>query len=235
MAQTAATPKPKAPPSPTTQFNRNIIFLDPAHGGPDPGAHLTDTLPEKDVTLALANRLRDALTAKGFTVISSRQPDETANTPQLSLDERAGLANHARPVACILLHVTTAGRGTHLFTASLTPPVPEPLVLPWDTAQSIFVPQSVRLANELGTAIARAHIPIFLSHADPRPLDNLTCPAIAIELSPLPADADNSTITPVTDASYQQRLADAIAGTLIFWKGHAEPPPSPSQGDATTP
>ncbi len=225
---------PAPPPPLTATFNRTVIFLDPAHGGQDSGAHLAGQVLEKDVTLAFALRLRTQLAAHGFTVLSSRQNDEPNPSAPLTLDDRANAANHARPVACIILHASASGHGAHLYTSALTPPDPEPHALPWDSAQGPWVPQSLRLANELGTALHRAHIPLLLDHVTLHPLDNLTCPAVALEIAPLSVEGGDP--TPVTDAEYQQRIAEAIANALIFWRGHADPvKPAPHTPPATTP
>jgi N-acetylmuramoyl-L-alanine amidase len=87
------------PPRTLPAFYRNLILLDPAHGGPDTGAHLPDNAIEKAITLAFAQRLRPIIAAQGFTVISTRDSDPTADLPA---DQRAGIANHNRPLACIL-------------------------------------------------------------------------------------------------------------------------------------
>ena len=131
-------------------------------------------------------------------------------------DQRAGLANHVHPFACIILHATGTGSGVHLITSALTSP-PEPSALtPWDSAQAAFLQQSDRLAAELSTAIARTGIPVHTSRATIRPLDNLTCPAVLVELAPVRELS-------VADAGYQARVAQAIATALLFWRGHAEP------------
>jgi N-acetylmuramoyl-L-alanine amidase len=111
-----------------------------------------------------------------------------------------------------------------LYASSLTPPETEPRVVPWDSAQAEWVPQSLRLANEVGTSLARGHTPVLIHRADPKPLDNLTCPAIALELAPLPDEGDST--TPVNDTGYQQRVAAAVANALVFWKNHADPQPA---------
>jgi N-acetylmuramoyl-L-alanine amidase len=199
---------------------RTAILLDPAHGGPDTGARLNDNALEKDLTLAFATRLRALLTAAGFAVISTRDADPTV---PFTTDQRAEIANHARPAACLILHATTSGSGIHLVTSTLPPPNNEApsSIIPWDTAQTASIPQSLRLANELGVSLVHAKIPVILSRATLRPLDNLTCPALAIEIAPLAvADSDP---TPVTDAAWQQRAAQAIADALTAWRARNVP------------
>jgi N-acetylmuramoyl-L-alanine amidase len=201
---------------------RIVILLDPAHGGPDPGAHLPNNLVEKDLTLAFATRLRSLLSASGFTIISTRDADPAV---PFTTDQRAEIANHAHPTACLILHASDSGNGIHIITSALPPPndFDEPhATIPWNTAQAASIPQSLSLANEIGLALQHARLPVILSRASLRPLDNLTCPAIAIEIAPLtPADSDP---TPITDATYQQNIAKAIAAALTSWRSHQSVP-----------
>jgi len=196
---------------------RTLIFLDPAHGGPDPGAHLPNNILEKDLTLAFTTRLRAQLSAAGFILLSTRDADPAVPFPT---DQRAEIANHAHPAACLILHATSSGSGVHIITSSLQPnTLDDPhATIPWNTAQSVSIPQSLALANEIGLALEHAKLPVILSRAAIRPLDSLTCPAVAIEIAPLtPTDAD---ATPVTDANYQQTIAKAITAALTSWRAH---------------
>jgi N-acetylmuramoyl-L-alanine amidase len=208
---------------------RTVILLDPAHGGPDTGAHLPNNLLEKDLTLAFAGRLRATLAASGFTVISTRDADPAV--PFLT-DQRAEIANHAHPAACLVLHITDSGNGIHVVTSTLNPPdtpeEPRP-ALPWNTAQSASVSQSLSIANEIGLAMQQARLPVLLSRASIRPLDNLICPAVAIEIAPLAAAG--SAPTPLTDATYQQDIAKAIGAGLTAWRSR-QIAPAPATGGA---
>ncbi len=210
------TPQPKpAPPPPA----RTLILLDPAHGGPDAGAHLGNNLLEKDITLAFANRLRALLSAANFAVISTRTADPAA---LFTTDQRAEIANHARAAVCLTLHATSSGSGIHIFTSALTSPsaVRPPHVLHWDTAQLPFLSGSRIIADAIRTALLQDKLPAIASRTSVRPLDNLTCPAIAIELAPLSnpgANADSKS-TPASDPAYQQRAAQAIATALTDWR-----------------
>ncbi len=230
-AQAPSAPAPFAPP-PRNTLNHTLVFLDPAHGGDDTGAHLItaagEPLLEKDLTLALAGRLRSQLASFGLTVLSTRESDTAPAIAPPTPDQRAGLANHVHPFACIVLHATGTGAGVHLVTSALPlPQSPEtPALIPWDSAQATFLQQSDRLASELSTAITRTGIPVHISHATIRPLDSLTCPAVLVELAPV---RDTS----VADSGYQARVAQAVATALLFWRSHAEPD-TPAQAPAQT-
>jgi N-acetylmuramoyl-L-alanine amidase len=209
-----------------TAFNRNLIVIDPAHGGADSGAQISDHLAEKDVTMAMALRLRSLLAARGFTILLTRNGDTAVTT-----DQRAELANRAHAVACLVLHATASGTGVHLATSTLnaTATTDPGAPIPWDNAQAAYLSQSQRLSDQIGAALNRSHLPLTTDQAALRPLDNLMCPAIAIELAPVAAG--DSSPTPVTDPSYQQRVNAAIAGALIFWRNQAQPPEiAPARG-----
>jgi N-acetylmuramoyl-L-alanine amidase len=241
VAFPVAHPKPKRAPRPEPPlFNLDTIVLDPAHGGQDNGAKITDSALEKDVNLAFANRLKELLSTRGFTVLMTRtadlavpkppDPDAPTAPPAKPVenftDQRIETANRSRAVACILIHASNGGHGVHIYTSSLTPPSalvldpdqPKPIVA-WDTAQSASVPNSLLLANDLSTALNNIRIPLVLGRASVSPIDSMTCPAIALELSPL-ATEDGQ--TPASDAGYQSRVADAVAAALVFWRGHAQ-------------
>jgi N-acetylmuramoyl-L-alanine amidase len=193
----------------------------------DSGSRIGGNILEKDVALALAFKLRSLLAARGFNVIMTRDSDlsggdtpSDAGTPAaaLALDDRAGIANHARGAACLLLHATGSGVGVHLYSSELTPAPVETELLPWLTAQAAWVPQSEQLEKALATALNRARIPLVVSAASARPVDSLTCPALVVELAPRTADPAT-----ITDAGYQQRIAEAIATSLIFWQNQVQP------------
>lgn len=204
-------------------INRTVIVLDPAHGGIDSGSQISDTTVEKDVTLALAFRLRSMLTVRGFTVVMTRDADSPSEVDAagtaLTLDDRAGIANHVHAAACLLLHATGTGNGVHLYSSELEATAGEPPVVPWLTAQAAWVPQSQLLEKQFATALTRAGIALVASSASVRPMDSLTCPALVVELAPNGDDADS-----INDTDYQQHVALSLAGALLFWQTQVQPP-----------
>jgi N-acetylmuramoyl-L-alanine amidase len=218
--QTALSP----PPTPAAiQINRMVILLDPGHGGMDSGSRISDTTVEKDVTLALAFRLRSLLSARGFTVVMTRDADTPAEPDaaggQLTLDDRAGIANHAHAAACLLLHATGSGMGVHLYRSELEATGGEPALEPWLTAQAAWVSQSAQMETQIATALTRAGVALVTSSASVRPMDSLSCPAMVVELAPESDDPDS-----INDGDYQQRVAQAIAGALVFWPAKVQAP-----------
>lgn len=215
---------PARPASPAPiAMNRRVIVLDAAHGGIDSGSQISDKTVEKDVTLALAYRLRSLLTARGFTVVMTRDADGPAEPDAaaagLTLDDRAGIANHARAAACLVLHATASGTGVHLYRSELEATAGVPTVVPWLTAQAAWIPQSQLLEKQVATAFSRSGIALVASNASVRPIDSLACPALVVELAPEGDDADS-----INDTDYQQRVALAIAGSMLFWQNQVQAP-----------
>ena len=70
-------PEPLAPKSLTREFGltAKTIVIDPGHGGKDPGGLGSGNLQEKGIVLSLSHKLREVLTAKGYTVLMTRETD----------------------------------------------------------------------------------------------------------------------------------------------------------------
>lgn len=196
--------------APPVSGQRFVVVLDAAHGGGDTGARL-GTQSEKAYTLALSVRLRSLLAARGFTVVTTRESDEA-----VTADRRAEIANQAAPQACLSLHASESGSGIHLFVSSLAPVAASPF-LPWKTAQAAWIDRSVSFAGTLDSALSHAGLPVTLGRTALPGIESMTCPAVAIEVSP---DRSPGAQGParLDDPEYQARVADALAAALVQWR-----------------
>ena len=200
-----------APASPTANLasggsRRVLAVVDPAHGGGERGAALTDTLAEKDVTLGFARLLRHELEVRGFAAALLRDADSNS-----TLDQRAAAANVARAGIYISLHATSQGSGARVYTALL--PVEGPskgAFHAWNAAQSPALPVSRIVAAAIVAEMQKREFPARASSASLRLLSNVSMPAVAVELAP---GADG--VADLTNANYQQRAASAIADAVV--------------------
>ena len=91
----------------TTVTPKNVtIFLDPGHGGSDPGVIRTYegvTYEEADINLSVALKAKEALEKRGYTVIMSRETDK-----KVELTDRPDLAKKAGADMLISIHVNSA-------------------------------------------------------------------------------------------------------------------------------
>ncbi|SRR6266571_1297591 len=199
---TAAAPSPAAQP-------RFLVVIDAAHGGSEWGAAFSPKLLEKDVTLAIARRLRRELENRGISVLMLRDSDAT-----LSFDQRAALANAARPAAFIEIHAGTLGAGLRVYTCMVaagkpSPAKTPPLFLPWARAQSAFLQASLRLASAVTTESENNEIATATLAAPLRPLSSVAAPAIALEVAPSGNDVQE-----LASANYQQSIATAVSAGI---------------------
>ena len=97
------------------------IFIDPGHGGSNPGAIAASGLEEADVTLDIGLRLGRILKSRGYEVAYSRTEDVT-----VSLAERARLANDWGADYFISIHCNSNpnpeanGTSTYCFSLGTT-------------------------------------------------------------------------------------------------------------------
>jgi N-acetylmuramoyl-L-alanine amidase len=187
-------------------FHRVLAVVDPAHGGDERGAALTDTLAEKDVTLGFARLLRHELEIRGFAVALLRDADTS-----LTLDQRAAAANMAQAGIYISLHAVSQGSGARVYTALL--PVEgesKGVFHAWNTAQAPVLSISRVVSAAIVSEMQKRDFPAQRSSASLRPLNNVFMPAVAVELAPGTAG-----IADLTSANYQQRAAAAIADAAV--------------------
>jgi len=200
---TANRPSPTAPNA--TTIHRPLAVVDPAHGGDERGAALTNTLAEKDVTLGFARLLRHELELRGFSVLLLRDADTA-----LTLDQRAAAANIAHAGIYIGLHADSLGRGARVFTSLL--PVEgtnNGAFHAWNSAQAPALLVSKIVSSAIVAAMRRQEFSVQAYPASLRPLNNVSMPAVAVELAPGP-----NGIADLTSANYQQRAATAIADAV---------------------
>lgn len=123
-----------------------VIMLDAGHGGLSmTGTAVTDnTLSEKIVTLAIAQKTKEMLESKGATVLMTRTMDTS-----LTLEERCVLMRKYNPDIFVSIHCdgtdTESDAGTHSF---------------------YFRPYSMPLAEEINKALASVYKTHIYSPAD---------------------------------------------------------------------
>jgi N-acetylmuramoyl-L-alanine amidase len=201
-----------------------VVCLDPGHGGKDVGVGGAGIL-EKDLTLAVCQRVRGMLEGRGYKVYLTRAGDFA-----LALDERAGLANHRQVEAFVSLHadygVSPAASGPKLY--SYAEPAHE-VVRPgaqatnpanWRRVSALTRSEGVRLARAIALGFEEAGTPAMAVREAPLAvLAGARMPAVVVEVGVLPAQAAK-----LARPDTQNELARAIArGIEIFFRPGAMP------------
>ena len=193
------------------QGGLNIVVLDPAHGGTDPGARGTGGIRESEIVLDLAVEVRRALELQGFQVVQTRQGNENP-----SFDDRSAIANAQRGAVFVSLHISSTGLpGTvRVYLNADLPPVTDSNgLIPWDRAQAPFLGLSRKFGDLVQGALAQRFkgSPDTAQTAAVRQLRTTAAPAIAVEISSV-------TVNDRTDLDRMAPgVAEAIArGTAAF-------------------
>ncbi|MDP1960706.1 MAG: N-acetylmuramoyl-L-alanine amidase [Reyranella sp.] len=114
----AKTPAPKSIKKPTPPPRPKLVFLDPGHGGKDPGAQGVRGTQEKSVVMAIARELQRELQAGGrYRVMLTRSSDS-----YVALRERVARAQAAKADLFLSLHADSCEnpdvRGASVYTLS---------------------------------------------------------------------------------------------------------------------
>jgi N-acetylmuramoyl-L-alanine amidase len=203
-----STPVPQAPmtAASTAVPRRYFAVVDASHGGNDRGEALSNTLAEKDVTVAFARRLRQELENRGISTLVLRDSDAS-----LSLDERAFFANTTHAAVYVALHAASNGRGVRVYTALLPYNTQDDLgpFRSWRTAQQSSMLLSQAAAASVSTELKKQQVAVRTLTAPLRPLNNIVTAAIAVEVAPPAAD-----LSQLTSPDYQQLVTSAVANGI---------------------
>jgi N-acetylmuramoyl-L-alanine amidase len=200
------------------QAGLNIVVLDPAHGGTDPGARGTGGIRESEIVLDFAAQVRRALELQGFQVVQTRQGNEDP-----SFDDRSATANAQRGAVFVTLHISSTGLPVtaRVYVNSDLPPIADANgLIPWDRAQAPFLGLSKKFGDLVqGFLFQRFKgSPDTAQTASVRQLRTTAAPAIAVEISSVTVEdrADLDRMAP--------GVADAIArGAAAFRPSYVVP------------
>lgn len=114
----AKAPAPKSVKKPMPRPRPKLVFLDPGHGGKDPGARGVRGTQEKAVVMAIARELQRELLAGGrYRVLLTRNTDN-----YVALRERVARAQDAKADLFLSLHADSCDnpdvRGASVYTLS---------------------------------------------------------------------------------------------------------------------
>jgi len=163
---------------------KHLVMIDPGHGGDDAGVKITDKLGEKEITLAIALALQKELSKDGkIEVILTRDGDKN-----VSIEERKKKLEKAKPDIFLSLHIN-AGFGKSVSGFEIYYPGfkenREQKKSAAKDEKTRYLNESVKLAKliekNLNTVFPRKSR--GLREADTPVLENLTVPALVVELA----------------------------------------------------
>jgi N-acetylmuramoyl-L-alanine amidase len=224
----SASTAPRAPEGPGVR----TVVIDPGHGGDDVGARGPGGALEKDVTLAIARKVRAAVAnTLGLQAFLTRDRDQ-----DVALDERAAFANNYKSDLFISIHANASraqgARGSEVYflsyqasddesrrvaameggeiPASASAPASSDVALIlWDMAQAEHLAESSSLASRIQEELAEVsgNERRGVKQAPFRVLVGAAMPAVLVEVAFISNSEEEKLLT---SEAYQNRIAAAV-------------------------
>ena len=187
---------------------RNLVVLDPGHGGRDPGKVGAQGEQEKDINLAISLKVKERLEKDGMEVVMTREEDvmladEDASNKKLEdLNNRIRIINERQPAVAVSIHqnsysdASVKGAQIFYFTHSdkgkQAAEALQKELLEFDQENTRKIK-----ANDTYYLLKKTEVPTVIVECG-----FLSCPEEAALL---------------TDEAYQKKLAEAIAKGIESW------------------
>ena len=205
-------------PAPVNYGNyKNVVFLDPGHGGRDPGA-VYNGLREKDLNMSIYRKLRSELEKLGYTVLTSRDSDVYVDY----VTERSEMVNKTDADVFISIHFNATGvpganrSGVETYIYEPDEDI-KPRINKVAHDDPTRLSESKRLADNIHNSV------VSVAGANDRGvhgsnyavLRETVKPAVLIELGYM----DSPEYKKISDDKYQNKLVEGLVkGLLNFYK-----------------
>ena len=218
------------------------MVIDPGHGGEDHGVTGQNGTLEKNVTMAVARRVKGVIEGRlGIRVLLTHDDDSP-----IDADGRAAIANNNKADLFISLHTNGSARpgtrGASIFSLSLdrfgedarrqSQADREALavygggsrdfsLIQWELAQAAHIEGSTALAGLVEQRLRESAgiTSVTLQKAPMRSLAGANMPAVLIELGYL-SNPDEEKV--LGSAEFQNAVAQAIAEAIVAFRGYLE-------------
>lgn len=238
-----ASPSPGTSPPTSPGGRARVVVIDPGHGGEDLGAQGAGGTVEKEISLAVARRLRNALANAGMQVFLTRDGDSS-----VGLDERTAIANNYKADVFVSIHANASraqsARGSEVYFLSADAtddesrrvallesgdsaghgPVPltdDLSMILWDMAQASHLAESAVLATRVQEELAQVtgSEGRGVKQAPFRVLVGAAMPAVLVELAFI-SNTDEEKL--LNSDAYQSRVAAALVRGIGRFLGERE-------------
>lgn len=252
LTQSKSKPQPSAsasakkgldPESLTREFGlmAKTIVIDPGHGGKDPGALGDGVIEEKGIVLSISKRLKEILTAKGYSVLMTRETNRF-----IPLKERTQFATRHKADLFLSIHANASespqanGIETYYLDVSSTDKASEQIAARENANSGYSIQElesllqgiiqesksedSRRLAAHVQQKLAQATgaVDRGVKHARFVVLIGTKVPAILIETGFLSNPTERQKLA---TTAYQSKVAAAIAEGIDDFLGKTGGPP----------
>ncbi len=198
--------------SSTNNIEDFVVFIDPGHGGKDPGAYHSSVtnLKESDIVFNISTNLARLLRDSGRQVFMSR-----TNDVFVSLSERTSMANEVNASVFISIHVNSAFGTNASGFETFTLPLGHSFSTSGKSKPRLYLGNNNDIFNSLlAYRIHKSLLDDFpdqqdrgIKHARYEVLKNINCPAILVECGFISNKAERKLLS---DINYQMRISESI-------------------------
>ena len=206
------------------QRGHRVVVLDPGHGGKDKGATSPRKIYEKLLTKNIANRVRNLLQARGYTVYLTRESDT-----YLTLTQRTKIAAQKKADVFVSLHADSASssaEGAGTFVLSLPGEYSSHSYGQGSPSQKTYAANGYDKANmALGTCIQQQLIDATgqkdrgVKRARFQVLREAPCPAALVEMAFITNPKEERF---VLTKEGQDKIAKGIANGIVAYLKNVE-------------
>lgn len=230
---------------PAKKPGKVLVVLDPGHGAQDTGALGKEGTIEKDLTLDLSQRLKEALEKENIDVILTRSTDVL-----VPLKERAALANFNKADIFISIHLnssplkTVKGSESYIMSREATDLWSKELaekenlsagteesgnglsLILWNLAQNQYIVESTSIAGELQQSLNE----LFgtkdrgVRQAPFAVLEGAQMPAVLLEVAYI---SNSQEAKDIQNREFSDAVIKAIVAPLTRFRDRNAPPPAP--------
>ena len=184
------------------EHTKQVIVIDPGHGGADPGKVGINTALEKDINLSISFKLKTYLEEKGYEVVLTRTDDnglyslEDNNKKRADMKKRVSIINETNPVMAISVHQNSfsqaSSKGAQVFYHVKSEEGKK--------LAECIQEQMKLIINDGNKRVAKSNDTYYM-------LKNTSCPTVIVECGFLsnPTEADL-----LLDDAYQGKVATGI-------------------------
>ena len=184
------------------EVEKDIIVIDPGHGGTDPGKVGVNGVLEKEINLQIAVKVKQELEKKGYRVIMTREADDSLESKREDMKKRVELINDLMPVLTVSIHQNSytdpSVNGAQVFYYTSSKEGAE---------AARIMQQEFQILEPQNTRQPKADNSFYM-------LKNTKGPIIIVECGFLsnPKDAEK-----LTRDKYQNNLSTTICNGIIKW------------------
>jgi N-acetylmuramoyl-L-alanine amidase len=186
-----------------------IIVIDPGHGGYDPGKVSDDGIKEKEINLAISQKLYEILTQMGFSVFMTRDTDISLNSENETskkssdLQNRLSFASNSQADLYISIHQNS-------YSA---PSVHGAQVFYYETS-SVGKSLAEIIQAEIISQVDSSNTRAAKGNSEYLVLKDSHCTSIIVECGFL---SNSTECVLLCDEEYQKSMATAIANGICSW------------------